>query len=88
MVDGLHQLDSCRVAIEVRLGDEVRVLRGKAEFDSSLDGGAYLRVQVSDVAGDIELVIAEDSWCGEIRHGGDYDCDYVLSLDSACVPEA
>lgn len=85
---GLHQLDSTRVAIELRIGDELRILRGTAQYDASLVGGACLRVLVSDVAGEIELVIVEDSWCGEIRDGGDHDCDYMLSLDAACVPEA
>ena len=85
---GLHQLDSSRVAIELRIGDELRIVRGTAQYDTSLAGGGYLRVLVSDVEGDLELVIAEDSWCGDIRDGDNYGCDFVLSLDAACVPEA
>lgn len=84
----LQNLDDRRVAIELRIGEELRVLRGLAHFDSAPDRVACLRVMVADPCGDVELVIAEDTWCGEIRPSDEHDCDYVLSLDFASVAGA
>jgi hypothetical protein len=60
-------------------GREVLVVgRGVYEHHSEL--GAVLRIDLPQGAG-CEVLIAEDSWTGEIRSGEALGCDFLIRLD-------
>jgi hypothetical protein len=78
----LRQLDGRKVAVELIVQDQKRVLKGVAHFDSDGDLGSVLRVVISDPSGDFEILVRENQWKGKIEPGDKLKCDYLLRLGS------
>jgi len=68
------------VAIEIPLGDDYRVFRGRGEFASDRLLGGVLQIVCEDSHGSFELLIREQEWTGNIRPDNSYGCDFAIRL--------
>jgi hypothetical protein len=67
------------VALLVPAPDAERLLIGVAEYVSDPDLGPALRVVVQDIA-DLEVLIGELAFKGQIVSGQAHGCDYLVHL--------
>lgn len=71
-----------RIAIVFQHHEDLRVVRGRAQFiPRKVDGNAIRIALEGGLSGNPELVIHEDEWCGEIRKDDEFGCDYRLEVD-------
>jgi hypothetical protein len=75
-LSGLH---SRTVALMFPAPDKERLLVGVAEYVADPDLGPVLRVFVHDVA-DLEVLIAESAFQGQVVSGQAHGCDYLIHL--------
>lgn len=88
MAISLQQLDQRRVAVEIAIGDELRVLRGGAIFCNDPTLGDCLRITIDDpAAGQMEILLRQSEWGGLIARDDRHDCDFRLRLDSFCLSD-
>ncbi len=82
----LEQLDRKKVAVEVTIGAEVRVLRGTADYIQHAVLGDCLRIAIDDPSsGELELLLRASEWAGSIALDDRHGCDYRIALDPACL---
>ena len=76
----LRQLDRQSVAVEMSIGDRMRVYVGQAEFVVDEQLGPVLRICVEDSTGPFELMLQADAWDGEISSGHAHGCAHSVKL--------
>jgi hypothetical protein len=79
----LSQCDGKRVAVVLALQGKAKVLRGLASYSHHEILGNALRIAIQtqpDAMAIPEILLAEDSWRGEISAGALYDCDLCIRL--------
>jgi hypothetical protein len=79
----LANLHECSVAVELIVNDRHLSLAGTAHYEKSSPLGAVLRIQVSDPAGDFEIVLHEDEWKGRITKSKKAGVDFHVHLGAA-----
>ncbi len=75
----LSALHRRRVALQLEIAGQDRVLRGRGVFESDFVSGNVLRILLPPNAG-CEVLIVEDRWNGEIQSGQSLGCDYLIRL--------
>jgi len=79
----LAKLHQCSVVVELAINDRHLSLSGTAHYEKSSPLGAVLRIQISDAAGDFEIVLHEDQWKGRITKSKKAGVDYHVHLGAA-----
>ena len=80
----LEQLDQKKVAVELPIANEVRVLRGVGDYVNDLQLGKCLRIFSDDPQNTFEILLRVSEWSGPIVPDDRHGCDYRLCLKSAC----
>ena len=77
----LAALDGRSIAVEISFGGQDRVLVGTAVYGTDEELGNVLRIVV---AGEMELefVLAESVWSGQILTGQKHGTDYLVCLNA------
>ena len=60
-------------------GREVLVV-GRGAYEPHSELGPVLRIELPEGAG-CEVLIAEDSWTGQVLSGESFGCDFLIRLD-------
>jgi hypothetical protein len=79
----LAKLHDCSVIVELAINDRHLSLNGTARYEKSSPLGAILRIQISDAAGDFEIVLHEDQWKGRVMKSKKAGVDYHVYLGAA-----
>ena len=75
-LSALHQRT---IAVQLSVMGRDRLLFGRGVYERDRNLGNVLRVQFPSDA-DCEIVLAEDTWSGEILPGEAAGCDYLIRL--------
>jgi len=79
----LAKLHECSVIVELAINDRHLSLNGMAHYEKSSPLGAVLRIQISDPAGDFQIVLHEDQWKGRVTKSKKAGVDYHVYLGAA-----
>ncbi len=82
-VSKLAKLHDCSVIVELAINDRHLSLKGTAHYEKSSPHAAILRIQISDPAGDFQIVLHEDQWKGRVTKGKKAGVDYHVHLGAA-----
>ncbi len=77
---GLEALDGCLVAVHIVIQGREQFLRGEAVYELDDELGKLLRLAVEHRGEELELVITEARWNGQILPGQAVGCDYLIRL--------
>jgi hypothetical protein len=81
----LDQLDQKRIAVEITIAGEVRLLLGVGDFVHDDILGDCLRIIPDDSQAEVEILLRKSEWSGPIVVDDLHGCDYLLRLDPACL---
>ncbi len=80
----LEQLNQRRVAVEIAIAGDVRVLHGAADYIRDPHLGECLRIVTGDADGNAELLLRTSEWNGTISVDDRHGCDYRIQLNQVC----
>ena len=81
----LEQLDQKRVAVEIIIAGDVRLLLGVGDFVHDDVLGDCLRIIPDDSQAQVEILLRKSEWSGSIVVDELHGCDYLLRLNPACL---
>ena len=76
----LRALDQRRIAVQLVINGNERLVKGVGEFGLDAKLGGVLRIECADAKGGFELLIRESDWNGQIKPGTPFGCDYFVYL--------
>jgi len=79
----LAQLGERRIAVDLHVNGERRVVRGIGIYEPCTGSKGTLRIEITESAGDFEIVLDEDGWKGQIVADHEIGCDYRICLSPA-----
>ena len=77
----LRSLDGKKIAVHLVVNGKERLVQGVGAFGLDTRLGGVLRIECSATDDeDLELLICESEWQGQIKPGEAFGCDYVIRL--------
>jgi hypothetical protein len=80
----LADLNQKRIAVSVRLGGKLVLLKGVGSFETDPQLGNLLRIRLHYEPG-VDIVVREEAWSGDIIPLENIDSDYIMPLSQSAL---